>query len=111
MNFMLLASLAIVATLSVARTTRLIIFDEYPPMKWLRNKWDQKVTGGWNTLLHCGFCAAPYVAVGMTLWIFLAFSSGPSDMWSDVWWWWVINTTWGFSYVASIIVAYDQPED
>ena len=108
---MLLLTLAI-AVLSVARTTRLIIWDEYPPAKWLRDKWDAKVTGGWNTLLHCGFCAAPYVAVGMAVWTLAVQPwKAPFDAWSAEWWWWVLNGTWGLSYVASIVVAHDQPED
>ena len=105
-----LIAAVIVGVLSVARTARLIGFDEYPPMEWLRSKWDghwEKRYGvgngdeGWGKLLHCPFCSAPYLAAGMVGWAWL----------SDLHWsWWLVNGVWGLSYVSSILVAYDQPE-
>jgi hypothetical protein len=109
MNLLLIIAIGI---LSVARTARLIVFDEYPPMAWLRDKHDAKFgSEGWGKLIHCGFCAAPYLAVGMMIWALAVLpGSNPYDWYSQAWWWVVINGTWGGSYVASIIVAYDQPE-
>jgi hypothetical protein len=105
--------LVIVAVLSVARTARLIVFDKYPPVVWLRLKWDQRVPEGrpWHELLHCAFCATPYLAVGMLAWMWVALpGSDPYDQWSSAWWWLIVNGTWGLSYISAIIVAYDQPE-
>jgi hypothetical protein len=97
-----IAAALIVGILSVARTARLIGFDEYPPMVWLRDRWDERIGDeGWGKLIHCPFCATPYLAAGMALWFWLG---------GEHWTWWVINGVWGFSYVAAIIVAYDQPE-
>jgi hypothetical protein len=100
-----------VAVLSVARTARLIVFDEYPPMMWLRERWDRILVGNWGKLIHCGFCAAPYLAAGMAVWFLWVTPWGnPGDYWSADWWFVVVNGTWGLSYLASITVAYDQPE-
>lgn len=100
-----------IAILSVARTARLVTHDPYPPMVWVRERWDRLVTGKWNELLHCPFCATPYMAVGMLAWMYLALpGSRFGDEWSSAWWWLVVNGVWGLSYVASIIVAYDQPD-
>jgi hypothetical protein len=91
----------IVAVLSVARTARLLIFDEFPPVVWLRIRvlsWfpeDSK----WSVLLTCPFCMAPYLMAGMFGWAWL----------SDLHWtWWVINGWWAMSYLAATYVAYDE---
>jgi len=92
----------IVGILSVARTARLIGFDEYPPMAWLRQKWyDRFGDEGWGKLVYCPFCATPYLAAGMIAWAWL----------SDLHWsWWLVNGWWGLSYISAMVVAYDQPE-
>lgn len=102
----------VVAILSVARTARLIGFDEYPPMSWLRTKWYAAFGDeGWGKIIYCAFCSAPYLMLGQFIWAFFALDhSLPFDEWSSAWWWFVINGIWGFSYLASILVAYDQPE-
>lgn len=101
----------IIAITSVARTARLLVWDEYPPMVWVRGKWDQRVTSGWNKLLHCAFCATPYLALGMGAWALLALPGSEwQDWWSSAFWWVLVNGLWGGSYVAAIMVAYDQPD-
>lgn len=107
-RFILITSI-VIGLLSVARTARLIGFDEYPPMEYLREKWNRKFgTEGWGKLIHCPFCSAPYLTAGMTLWWSITFTS-ESDLAQLLWW--LINGVWGLSYLASILVAYDQPED
>lgn len=101
--FVLIAAL-VVATLSVARTARLIIYDDLPPMEWLRVRIlsRYKSDSKWAALWECPFCMAPYLAAGMGVWMWL----------SDLnLFWWVVNVWWGTSYLAAMIVAYDQPED
>jgi hypothetical protein len=103
-----LAVAVLIAVLSAGRTARLIGFDEYPPMVWLRDKWDARFGDeGWGKLIHCPFCSAPYLLLGITLWFLLAFGYG-GDVARMLWWF--INGVWGFSYLSSILVAYDQPE-
>jgi hypothetical protein len=98
----------VIAILSAARTARLIGFDEYPPMVWLRDKWDERIgTEGWGKLLHCPFCSAPYLLTGIFVWYWLAQEYG-GEVAEGIWW--VANGLWGLSYLSSILVAYDQPE-
>jgi hypothetical protein len=93
-----------VAVLSVARTARLLTYDDFPPIAWLRARalsWlaKSKRRMRWVALTECPFCVAPYLAAGMAAW---AWASG-----LDAWWWW-INGTWAAAYVAAIVNAYDQ---
>jgi hypothetical protein len=93
----------IVGTLGVARMARLVVFDEYPPMKWVRVRW-HVLTGesDWKKLMECAFCCAPYLAAGDMAWAWF----------SDFHWsWWVFNVWLSVSYVAAMIVARDEPED
>lgn len=110
-NLEILAAV-IVGILSVARTARLVVWDEYPPMVWLRMKWDERIgEEGWGKLIHCQFCATPYMALGMFLWAALALpGSDPRDLWSSAWWWFAVNGVWGLSYVSAIVVSFDTPE-
>lgn len=92
-----------VAVVSVGRTARLITWDDFPPMAWLRLKFYTKVGDSpWRKLGECGFCLAPYLSLGMIAWAWL------SDL---AWWWWVPNIWWAMSYLAAILLSYDQPED
>lgn len=93
---------AIIAVLSVARTARLIIFDDLPPMTWLRTHIMARYAedSKWSSLWECPYCMCPYLAAGMGVWFWLG---------GDHWTWWVINGWWGASYLAAIVVAYDEP--
>jgi len=92
---------SIVGVISVARTARLLIWDEFPPVEWLRTRLLAVLGDTWGKVLTCGFCLAPYLTLGMGVWVWL----------SDLnMWWWIINGWWAASYLAAIVVAYDQPE-
>jgi hypothetical protein len=98
----------IVATISIARTARLLTYDDFPPVAAVRFKIQQWLAAGpkrlrWLALTECPFCLAPYLTAGMIFWMWV----------SDLHWtWWLINGWWAASYVAAIIVARDeQPED
>lgn len=94
---------AVVAVVSVARTARLLVWDDFPPVAWLRFRFFVKVGDSpWRKLAECAFCLAPYLSVGMVAWMVL----------SDLHWtWWLVNGWWSLSYLAAILVSYDQPED
>lgn len=97
----------IVGVLSVARTARLIVFDDYPPMVWLRSHWEARWGDeGWAALISCQFCCTPYLSAGMAAWAWLAYSDG--SQWGLHWTWWLVNGVWGLSYVAAIVVAFDS---
>jgi hypothetical protein len=97
--------LAVVATavLGTARLTRLLVFDSYPPVAWLRAQWDRATGDGpWSQLVHCGFCAAPWIAVATLAWGYF----------TDLHWsWWVFYGWLAISYLAAAFVAWDEPPD
>lgn len=95
--------IAIVAVGATARLTRLIAFDAYPPAAWLRIKWDN-ATGKseWNTLLHCGYCLAPWIGAGILAWgYFTDYQTA----------WWLFCSWLSLAYAAAIVTAYDGDDD
>jgi hypothetical protein len=94
----------IVGTVSVSRTARLLVWDDFPPIAWLRLKFYVVTKDtAWKKLGECAFCLAPYLSLGMIAWALL------SDL---AWWWWLPNIWWGvMSYGAAILMSYDQPAD
>lgn len=96
----------VILVLATARITRLVVFDHYPPVVWLRITWD-RFTGNspWNLLLHCAYCLAPWIALVVGLlgcWsLGIDFSALASN------WWWSVGTWLAASYLAAIVVAYD----
>lgn len=101
---LIIALAAVVGVLSVARTARLLIFDDFPPVAWLRLQLMSRVDeeSGWSKLATCPFCMTPYLMAGMFGWAYL----------SDLHWtWWVANGIWAGSYLAASYVSYDQPAD
>lgn len=90
-----------VGVISVARTARLIVHDDFPPIAWLRVRFVALFPGdsSWSKLVECQFCLAPYLTIGMMAWAWLS---------NLHWTWWVINGWWACSYVAAILVAYDE---
>lgn len=119
----LLAAFLLV-TVGVARATRLVVHDPYPPVQALRLRWitwqatrdwdaaaQRERTGvlhGWGSLVECPFCASPYIAA-------VALGTG---VWADVWspdlstlaGWWLLLAAWAtVSYLAAMIVLRDEP--
>lgn len=94
---------AFVAVGSIARTARLLVWDGFPPVEWLRLKFFTAVGDSpWRKLGECAFCLAPYLTLGMFVWAYL----------SDLHWTFlVINGWWTAAYLAAIWVSYDQPAD
>jgi hypothetical protein len=90
---------AIVGVVGSARVARLIGFDTYPPVAWLRRKWDQwTANSDWNSLVTCGYCSTPYIAGANFAW----------GYWTD--WqfaWWLVNSWLAASYAAAVFLAWD----
>jgi hypothetical protein len=84
----------IVGVLGTARITRLLVDDDWPPVEWLRQRWEG--------LAECPFCAAPWVALAET---------ATAWAWDLPWWWWAGNVWMGGSYLASMLVARDLPPE
>jgi len=101
-EIVLVIAAVIVGTLSIARLTRLITQDTFPPAVWLRIKWDDATEGsGWNSLLHCHWCIAPWITLPIGLWGWLT-NLQPA--------WWVFNAWLAVAYIASMIVERDEVE-
>lgn len=91
----------VVGVLGTARLVRLLVFDSFPPAAWVRAGWDRITRDGtWSQLVHCGYCAAPWIAAGTIAW-----------GWASAfhWSWWLFFGFLALSYAASIVVAWDEP--
>jgi hypothetical protein len=122
-NPVTLVAAVLVGTLAVARCTRLVTSDDWPPIAWVRARWEwwqtdrdvdaandargyphatraRSIRHGWGSLLKCPFCFAPYAAAGD---LALAWYSDLAT------WWWLVNLWAAVAYVAAMIVARDEP--
>lgn len=97
----------IVAVIAVGRATRLLVFDDWPPGKAFRERFVVKMGETWGPLILCPFCTAPYLAAGDLAWYALAWEFSETALII----WWIVNVWAAISYLAAILVAYDQPED
>ncbi len=96
----------LIAIVAVGRAARLLVFDDFPPTKAFREWWIRKTGEKWGPLFLCQFCLAPYLAAGDTAWYLLAYYHNDTALWA----WWIVNAWAALSYLAAILVAYDQPE-
>lgn len=115
-------AVAIVTVLSAARLTRLAVADDFPPVKFFRDraynlldKTDRRRQ--WQILTWCSYCAAFWLTLIVVVWADL---SGVFDgyqvragedlpLWQQAWWF--FNGALGASYLASIIVRFDGDDD
>lgn len=106
---------AVIATtiISAARLTRLAVIDKFPPIKWLRDKYEERADGtGWDILTMCGYCMAPYMSALVILTGLFAgvyHSRSTLDVWQGMWW--GFNGTFAVAYLAAIIMAHDGDDD
>lgn len=71
--------LVLTAGLTTFRMTRLVTKDEFPPVRWLRNKiviWsEKKASREWaGDLATCHWCASGWIALGCILLAYFAYS-------------------------------------
>lgn len=91
--------IAVVVVLSSARLTRLVTFDEFPPVRWARHKYEDIFEGStWQMLAYCPWCASFWVTLAVVL-------SGYFSDWHTVWW--IVNGSLGASYVAAMVMVHD----
>lgn len=97
----------LVGALATGRISRALYHDAFPPSAWLRAKWDLLTEGSdWNLLLHCPWCITHWVAAVTVGWWIV----GLFVPWLAIAWW-VWNGWWALSYVASMIIVRDEPEE
>lgn len=114
-RYLPLALAYVLGVLAVARATRLLTSDAYPPAEALRTRWTTwtartRRRRGWAPLLTCPFCAAPYLTAVALTWVIAAGIWSP-DLTSWAGWWWVGVVWASASYLAAMIVVRDEPED
>lgn len=101
-DVLVIAVAVLTGLFSSARLTRLITQDHYPPIVWLRTKWDEFTDDGpWALLVHCHWCMAMWVTIPIGLWGYL------SDLHIS---WWFFNVWLAASYIAAMIVERDEVE-
>jgi len=87
---------------SSARLTRLLTQDDFPPVVWLRMKWDAKTDGTlWNKLFHCHWCMSFWTTAIVGAWGYLT---------NLHWTWWILNIVLAASYINAMIVERDEVE-
>lgn len=115
-----LIAAVVLGTVAVARATRLLTSDAYPPAEALRRWWWNQTVGkggwraGWAPLLTdenagagCPFCAAPYLAAVNLTWAILADVPDTTGFWAQAWW--ACNLWLAVSYISAMIVVRDEP--
>lgn len=95
----------LVGVVAVGRAARLLVYDDFPPTRAVREWWVKHTGESWGTLFLCQYCMAPYLAAGDLAWYLLSEEYGNNHLW-----WWV-NIWAAVSYLAAILVAYDEPEE
>lgn len=122
----------VLGVLATARLVRLVVHDQWPPilearlflMNWFiqredrarergdadRRRWDPRylLRFGWMPVITCPFCFAPYAAA-VVLAITIAVGIWSPDLGTLTGWWWVLAVWAAGSYLASIVVVYDEP--
>lgn len=92
-------AVALVVILSSARITRLSIYDKFPPVQWVRDKFIDATDGtGWQLLAFCPYCASFWVTLVVVL-------SGWLSDWHTAWW--LVNGAFGASYLAAMVMVHD----
>lgn len=92
-------AVALVVITSSARLTRLLTYDHFPPIEWLRNKYADATDGStWQLLAYCAYCMSFWATLVVLL-------SGYYSNWDEVWW--LVNGILGASYLAAILMIND----
>lgn len=104
----LLAALAIiVGIVGVARLTRVVVYDDFPPSVWWRNQWSIWTKDGpWAKLFHCWWCLSFWVALVCIGW-FLLVDVHPFFLWS----WWIFWGALALGYLSTMLIVRDEPKE
>lgn len=92
-----------VAVVGVARATRVVVYDSFPPAVWWRSRWAIWTDGtGWEKLFLCWWCLSVWVAALAVGW----YIAGLYVAWIAAAWW----IFWGIlalSYLAPMLIVRD----
>jgi len=97
----------IVAIVGVARLTRAIVHDDFPPFVWWRIKWSTWTKDGpWAKLFHCWWCLSFWVALVCIGWFLLTVVHA-----FFLWTWWIFWGGLALSYLATMLIVRDEPKE
>jgi hypothetical protein len=104
-----------VTIVSAARLTRLATVDKFPPVKAIRDWYEEKTDGsGWQWLTLCGYCFSFWATLPIMVWGDLAgVYRTPIDTSLSAQAWWAFNLLFFTTYLAAMVMARDgsSPED
>lgn len=90
--------------MGAARLTRVVTYDDFPPVVRLRILWDRLTNDGpWAKLVHCSWCFSFWA----TLLAMGTFLLTPLWVWA-AWAWWIIWGGLALSYLAALVVFWDE---
>lgn len=103
-----MAVLAILtAIFGVARLTRVIVYDDFPPSVWWRMTWSRITNDGpWAKLFMCWWCLSSWIALVCILWY--AFLTPLHPVW--LYGWWVFWGMLALGYAATMVIVRDEPK-
>lgn len=109
------AATAAILIISSARITRLLIFDKFPPIAAVRDKFiaatDKSETGRkWQIIAFCEYCASFWAAAAVLTWAVLAGVFDPEDSSLSVHAWYYVNGALTAAYLAAMVMVHDGDE-
>ena len=94
-----------VAVLGVGRFVRAVVYDDFPPTKWWREKWVSWTDGtGWQTLFLCWWCLSFWVSLACIGW----WVAGLYVVWV-AWAWWIFWGAFALGYLVPMVIVRDEP--
>lgn len=104
-----LALAIVTGLLALTRAVRLVVDDDFPPVKKLREELALRLPTTWAKVVECPWCVAPYLAAPATVWFALLVQF---PTWTvNNWLWWGVNGWAAASWVAAFATLRDQPPD
>lgn len=106
-------AVAVVTIISSARLTRLATFDDFPPTKWLRDKFADLTDGSqWQLLAFCAYCASFWITAAVVgLGLAAGVYTGTPDSGIGFSAWWIVNGILAASYLAAVFMVNDGDND
>lgn len=97
----------VVGVVGVARLTRAVVNDDFPPFVWWRITWSRITNDGpWAKLFLCWWCLSFWVALVCIGW-FLLIDAHPIFLWS----WWIFWGGLALGYLAAMLIVRDEPRE
>jgi hypothetical protein len=112
MHMFYLIAAVLVTIISAARITRVLVYDDFPPVAKPRAWFKVRTDSDWRLIAECGFCMLFWVTLGLVIWALLAdvYSHPAPDYSTGTQVWWFVNGVFAASYLAASYIARDGDE-